>query len=160
MARRKGRQPRPLAERFWEKVDKRGPDECWPWVGSIDTRGYCSIGADGGKPLLRAHRVAYELCVGPIPPGLVVCHTCDTRHCVNPIHLFVATQRENVLDMVRKGRRQWPAGERHPKAKLRAEDVIAIRNDTRPPRLIRAEYGIGKTTLHQIKRRETWRCLP
>jgi hypothetical protein len=160
VVRHKGRQPRPLAERFWEKVDKRGPDECWPWVGSIDTRGYGSIGANGGKPLLRAHRVAYELCVGPIPPGLVVCHACDTRHCVNPGHLFVATQRENVLDMVRKGRRQWPAGACHPKAKLRAEDVLAIRNDPRPPRLIRAEYGIGKTTLHQIKRRETWRCLP
>lgn len=55
----KGRQPRPLAERFWEKVDRRGPDECWPFLGSIDGRGYGSIGANGGKPLRRAHRVAY-----------------------------------------------------------------------------------------------------
>lgn len=160
MVARKGRQARPLAERFWEKVDKRGDDECWTWIGSIDTRGYGSVGADGGKPLMRAHRVVYALVFGPIPTGLVVCHACDNRACVNPRHLFAATQRDNVLDMVRKGRRQWPAGERHPKAKLSAEDVLAIRGDNRPPCLIRAEYGIGKTTLYQIQRRETWRCLP
>ncbi|AZU56728.1 HNH endonuclease [Ralstonia solanacearum] len=159
MVRHKGRQRRPLAERFWENVDKRGPDECWPWIGSIDTRGYESIGADGGKPLMRAHRVAYELCVAPIPDGMVACHRCDNRACVNPGHIFIATQRENILDMVRKGRRQWPKGEHHPKAKLRASEVLAIREDPRPPRLICAQYGIGRTTLYQIKRRETWGCL-
>ncbi|BAO82900.1 external origin protein [Serpentinimonas maccroryi] len=160
MGRHKGRQPRPLSERFWKKVEKRSPDECWPWIGSIDTRGYGNIGADGDKPLRRAHRVAYELCVAPIPEVLVVCHVCDNRACVNPQHLFVATQRENVLDMVRKGRRQWPSGELHRWAKLSTADVVAIRDDTRAPRLIRAQYGIGQTTLYQIKRRETWRCLP
>jgi hypothetical protein len=156
----KGRKPRPLAERFWEKVDIRSLDECWPWIGSIDTRGYGTIGADGGRPLMRAHRVAYELTRGPIPAGLVVCHVCDNRACVNPEHLFVATQRENVLDMVRKGRRQWPNGEHHYIAKLTAADVLNIRDDPRPPRLIRAQYDIGKTTLYQIKRRESWRHLP
>ncbi|MDO3579447.1 hypothetical protein Q3O87_25180, partial [Ralstonia pseudosolanacearum] len=59
----------------------------------------------------------------------------------------------------RKGRRQWPKGEHHPKAKLRASEVLAIREDPRPPRLICAQYGIGRTTLYQIKRRETWGCL-
>lgn len=160
MGMRKGRQPRPLADRFWEKVNKRDADECWPWVGSIDTRGYGSIGANGGKPLMRAHRVAYELCVGAIPRGLVVCHACDNRACVNPQHLFIATQRENVMDRVRKGRRQWPTGEQHPKAKLSTDDVLAIRRDPRQQRYVLADYAIGKTTYYQIKRRETWRCLP
>ncbi|MCW7540703.1 HNH endonuclease [Aquabacterium sp. A7-Y] len=160
MAGRKGRQPRPLVERFWEKVQRREDDECWLWVGSIDTRGYGSIGADGGKPLMRAHRVAYQLEVGPIPAGLVVCHRCDNRACVNPRHLFVATQRENVLDMIRKGRRHSSAGERSPFARLTAEQVLAIRGDSRPPKVIRAEYGISKTGLRSIQRRKTWSHLP
>lgn len=160
MVRHKGRQPRPLAERFWEKVDTNSFDNCWHWIGSVDSRGYGSIGADGGKPLMRAHRVAYELCVGPIPPGLVVCHTCDNRRCVNPRHLFVATQRDNVIDMVHKGRRHSSAGERNPGAKLNAAQVIAIRRDHRPSREIRDEYGISKSTLRSIQRHETWRILP
>ena len=68
----KGRQRRPLSDRFWEKVNSQGENDCWWWIASLDTRGYGSIGADGGKPLMRAHRVAYQLMVGPIPPGLVV----------------------------------------------------------------------------------------
>jgi hypothetical protein len=129
----KGRQPRPLAKRFWEKVDKRCQDDCWRWIGSINTRGYETIGADGGRPLHRAHRVAFELAVGPIPQGLVVCHICDRRECVNPKHLFLGTQRETILDMIRKGRRHSSAGEQNPSAKLNAERVLAIRHDGRAP---------------------------
>lgn len=156
----KGRQAKPLEERFWEKVDKRGSAECWPWIGSIDTRGYGTIGANGGRPLLRAHRVSFELNVGAIPDGQVVCHACDNRACVNPMHLFAATQRENVNDMVRKGRRHSSIGDRNPSAKLRADQVIAIRQDHRRSRVIQAEYGISSSTLLSIKRYETWRHLP
>jgi hypothetical protein len=158
--RHKGRQPRPLADRFWEKVYQRGPDECWPFLGSIDGRGYGSIGADGGKPLRRAHRVAYELVIGHIPPGMVVCHTCDHRECVNPRHLFVGTQRDNVLDMIRKGRRHSSAGERNPCVKLHADQVLAIRHDSRPAREILVAFGIAASTLYSIRNHETWRHLP
>jgi hypothetical protein len=157
---RKGRQPRPLAVRCWEKVNRCGDAACWPWIGSLDTRGYGSIGADGGKPLMRAHRVTYELTVGPIPPGLFVCHTCDNRACVNPRHLFVATQRENMRDMLRKGRRHSSAGERHPRVKLSTAQVLAIRADQRQTKDIIAAYGISKSTVRGIKRRQTWRHLP
>ncbi|WKB55159.1 HNH endonuclease [Eleftheria terrae] len=109
---------------------------------------------------MRAHRVAYQLEVGPIPKGLVVCHCCDNRACVNPRHLFVATQRENVLDMVRKGRRRWPAGECHPRARLTSEQVLAIRRDTRSSSQIRAEYKISKSTLSDLRHRKSWRHLP
>ncbi len=156
----KGRQPRPLVDRFWEKVAVRSQGECWTWTGSLDTRGYGTIGADGGRPLMRAHRVSYELANGPIPSGLVVCHACDNRDCVNPGHLFAATQRDNVRDMVRKGRRHSSAGDRNPSAKLRSDQVIAIRQDRRRSREICAEYGIASSTLLSITRHETWRHLP
>lgn len=156
----KGRQARPLAERFLEKVNVRSEKECWPWIGSIDTRGYGSIGANGGKPLMRAHRVAYELAVGPIPHGLVVCHICDNRACVNPGHLFVGTQQENVNDMIHKGRRRSYAGEGSPRAKLSVDQVMAIRLDQRRTQDIISAYQISKSTVYSIKRHETWRHLP
>ncbi len=155
----KGRQPRPLAERFWAKVDRFGDNECWRWIGSIDTRGYGTIGADGGRPLLRAHRVSYEIASGPIPLGLVVCHICDNRSCVNPCHLFAATQRENCLDMIRKGRRHSSKGEHNPAAKLTPAQVIAIRNDRRRHNVVAAVFGVGPTTVASIRKGQSWTHL-
>jgi hypothetical protein len=156
----KGRQPRELAERFWEKVDRRDEDDCWPWIGSIDTRGYGTIGANGGRPLLRAHRVVYELSISAIPPGMVVCHRCDNRACVNPGHLFVGTQRDNIMDMLHKGRRRSYAGTGAPCAKLTDDQVLAIRADKRRVREIMATYQIGDTTVYSIKNRKSWVHLP
>lgn len=91
-----------MAERFWTKVDRRGPDECWPWQGSTDGR-YGEFWADGRKT--KAHRVAWELANGrPFPEGLHACHTCDNPPCVNPEHIFPATHQENLQDAERKGR--------------------------------------------------------
>jgi hypothetical protein len=101
---------RPLVERFWEKVPTAGPNECWIWLGAPDVYGYgrISVGGKGGKTL-KAHRVAYELLVGPIPEGLVPGHTCHDddescsagnacihRRCVNALdHLVLMTPAEN-----------------------------------------------------------------
>jgi hypothetical protein len=86
-----------LTDRFWSKVDRSG--SCWLWVGKQNNRGYGIFHADGRS--LLAHRVAYELEVGPIPDGLTLDHVrskgCRNRHCVNPDHLEPVTQRENVL---------------------------------------------------------------
>lgn len=84
----------PLAERFWSKVDRDGgPDCCWPWLAAR-ANGYGKFYVDGR--MVRAHRFAYELLVGPIPEGLVLDHLCAVTFCVNPAHLEPVTQRENA----------------------------------------------------------------
>lgn len=88
----------PLSERFWPKVLMAAPDECWLWGAYIAPEGYGRIhaGRDSPRPLL-AHRVAYELLVGPIPEGLTLDHLCRNRGCVNPAHLEPVTNRENIM---------------------------------------------------------------
>lgn len=87
---------RTLEERFWAKVDKTGPNECWIWTASLNDKGYGNIGLGGSGNVAYAHRVAYELVVGPIPHGLVLDHVCRTPACVNPAHLEPVTQEENL----------------------------------------------------------------
>jgi hypothetical protein len=152
------RQPRPLAERFWEKVDVRGTGECWPWLASTKQGGYGKIASGDGRILL-AHRVAYQLASGPVQPGLVVCHRCDNPGCVNPAHLFLGTQAENLRDMRTKGRGNPPRGSQHPKTQLTNEIVTRIRADTRSHRRLAREYGIGKSTVGMIKAGATWKHL-
>ena len=87
--------------RFWEKVDKSG--ECWIWMGGVAGSGYGVFrGADGR--MTSAHRIAYWLERGEIPEGNVVCHTCDVKLCVRPDHLWCGTQKQNMDDMIAKGR--------------------------------------------------------
>lgn len=92
-----------IADRFWPKVDRGSTDECWPWRGSLSSRGYGQFYMEGRtRP---AHRVAWELHHGQLfPEGMDGCHTCDNPPCVNPLHIFPGTASDNARDAVAKGR--------------------------------------------------------
>jgi hypothetical protein len=126
MSRRK-----PLAERWASFVKKT--DTCWLWTGYLTGGGYGYISRGGREGAsARAHRVSWELHRGEIPPGLMVCHHCDVRACVNPDHLFLGTALDNKRDEIQKGRQAPPEVKRHigvenGRAKLSEEDVRAIR---------------------------------
>jgi len=96
MSNPKGRPTGALEQRLWAKVDKTGdPSGCWLWTASRNPGGYGQIWANG-KAARHAHRIAYELLVGPIPDDLELDHLCRVRHCVNPAHLEPVTHAENV----------------------------------------------------------------
>jgi hypothetical protein len=87
-------------ERFWSKVSKS--DGCWLWIAYRDEKGYGAFGFKG--KVQRAHRVAYELALGPIAPGMHVLHSCDNPSCVNPSHLRLGTHADNMRDRIERGR--------------------------------------------------------
>lgn len=94
-----------LVDRFWSKVERgpEGSEECWMWVGAtVHPMPYGRI-QSAGRYLL-AHRVSYEINVGPIPKGLCVLHRCDNPRCVRPDHLFLGTRSDNAADRHAKGR--------------------------------------------------------
>jgi hypothetical protein len=140
----------------FERFFRRGePNECWEWSGGRHGKGYGQF----GNPTTKAHRVAWELYRGPVPDGLHVLHSCDNPPCVNPNHLFLGTNLDNVNDKVAKGRAKSLRGEASPSAQI--SEVIArkIRADPRTQGVIAAEYGLAQTTVSAIKRRIIWGWL-
>lgn len=105
----------PLAARFWSKVDKRGPDECWPWMGTRLRPGYGVMQVSGKR--VRATRVSWSLHNGaPFPQDRIACHSCDNPNCVNPAHIWAGTHSENTRDMIAKGRHPKMRGQGSPRA--------------------------------------------
>lgn len=91
-----------VLERFWTKT-RRLDNGCIVWLGAKrDNKGYGSFSMNGKNH--RSHRVAYSFVNGEIPINMVVMHACDRPSCVNPQHLSIGTQEENVKDMINKGR--------------------------------------------------------
>lgn len=95
----------PLEERFWAKVDRREPDECWPWLGRGPEDRHAKMRLAGaGSKNEGVHRISWMLAFGPIPDGLWILHRCDNPRCVNPLHLFLGTLLDNNADRHAKGR--------------------------------------------------------
>src|SRR5436190_17812213 len=141
-----------VAERFSSNI-KYSSDECWLWTGTLDRNGYGRFGIDGRQPA--AHRVSWRLHRGEIPVGLYVCHHCDVPGCVNPEHLFLGTQTDNMRDRTRKGR--TARGERQGHSKLRTDDVLEIRRLTgSSQREIARRFGISQSMVSDIVSRRKW----
>jgi len=146
-------------ERLWRHVDRRGPDDCWEWQAA--TRyGYGMVQnvKERGKSVM-AHRFAYELLVGPIPDGLHLMHKCDNPPCCNPAHLTPGTPKENVHDMMAKGRGNWraPKGEESPRAKLTAEQAKIIKYGYEKGVVLAARFGVQPTTVSAIRNGRLWK---
>jgi hypothetical protein len=134
----------------------RQDGDCIRWTGSHNTKGYGSINA-GGKTR-GAHRVAYEVLVGPIPDGLYVLHHCDNPKCTNPQHLFVGTHADNMADAASKGRLSGSGSNQV----LTPADVREIRALT-DAGVTRAElarrFGVSRSTIIEVVNRQAWRSV-
>lgn len=141
--------------RFWSYVKKT--ETCWLWVGAKGPRGYGLFRLQGPGAMSKTHRLSWEWSNGPIPAGLGVLHKCDTPACVNPAHLFLGTQKDNMADCARK--RRMPLGERRHGAKLTVASVIRIRELVMSGRSMAGlarEYSVAISTIQSIVHRRKW----
>lgn len=148
-----------IAERY-ERFVSRATEGCWEWTGATNERGYGTI---GGK---YAHRISYEIHVGPIPDGLWVLHHCDNPPCTNPDHLFLGTHADNMADAVRKGRLDArpnrPIGEAVGTSIFTTDQVREIRRLHAAGltyRALASQFGTCRSNIGVIVRGETWKAV-
>ena len=145
-----------IERRFWAKVDKRGPEECWPWTATSNlNRGSQRYGMFrvNGK-MRRAIRVAVELHSGAeIPSGMVVRHKCDNSICCNPHHLEIGTQKQNVEDMCLRNRPDYTRGCAHHRSKIAESDLHTIElmlTAGMSQRAVGAHFGVSQEPIRNI----------
>lgn len=183
------RKSKPIEQRFWKRVNKAGPimphmtTPCWVWTGSTNGKGYGHIGV-GKNKLTLVHRLSYTLHLGAIPEGMFVCHKCDNPQCVRPDHLFIGTVKDNVADMISKGRQVltkgpgWKKGnknyllvdhkkgESHPSSKLTESDVVEVRSRWSNRHVTKVtqqqlanEKGVSRSAISEILRGRNWKHI-
>jgi len=150
----------PDAERFWRKVEKAGPNECWHWIIKKGLNQYGIFRSSGLKRPIGAHAFSFYLANHYVPPEVM--HTCDVRSCVNPKHLQAGTRKLNMADMKAKGRApviERRKGEDHHGAKLTNDDVRAIRASDEKNSPLAERYGVEVQTIRSIQAHKTWRHI-
>lgn len=141
-------------QRFWAKVEIKGPDECWPYLES-KRGGYGQFRVTGLGGKLGAHQVSFVLKNGYLPPQ--VRHECDNRVCCNPAHLLPGTHRDNMNDVIKRKRQ---AGEKNGFAKLSEDDVRAIRADRISTNTALGQrYGVHHSTISLIRLGKKWKSV-
>lgn len=144
-------------DRFEQCFDKQ-ENGCWIWNKAVDTKNYGSFYFQGR--LQTASRVSYILYIGLIPDNMCVCHQCDNPRCVNPKHLFLGTQHDNVQDMINKGRKNPAHGTKIYTAKLTETLVLSIFNQKEKRASdLALEYNVCENTIHRIWNKQTWKHL-
>jgi len=173
-----------FAARLYRYIQFNG--SCWDFTGALDRDGYPKIKIGGTR--FSAHRVSYHLHKGDIPDGLLVCHRCDNPRCINPLHLFLGTVRDNTVDASVKGRLATGErnglvaykrsvargdivpthttalpGENNHQHKLTEADVLLIRK-LHAQRVetygkLAAKYGVTKGCIAHIVTRKSWRHI-
>lgn len=150
-----------LSSRFWQRVDKRSEDECWPWTGRFAANGY-GVFDHSNRPNV-ASRFSYELSNGPIGDAeKFVCHKCDNPKCVNPSHLWLGTHQQNMDDAKNKGRTAKGNGLRGSSvntSKLDAAKVREIKVSTTPAKTLARKFGVSKTAIYMIRNGKNWGWL-
>jgi hypothetical protein len=149
----------PIKEALAKRFQRNSDNECWPWTAYENIYGYGQFYHGGSYH--PAHRVVYEQETGPIPAGMSVLHRCDNPICVNPNHLFLGTQAENVQDCIKKGRNN--RGERNGMAKLNAELVSEIRKAYEEGiggyMKLGKRFGLPSGTIRNVIKRKRWSHL-
>lgn len=146
-------------ERFLSKVDQSG--DCWPWTGARYPNGYGAFRLGGRQTT--ASRASYQLFVGEIPAGYVICHKCDNPVCVRPNHLFAGTQKQNMADMDAKGRRRNgqrnQAGELNNNAKFTwglAREIRKLYGEGMPQAAISRHLGVSRLNVWNVVHNKSW----
>jgi hypothetical protein len=147
-----------LKKKFCERVNKNTGSECWEWVGSISSNGYGKYLFEGKFYL--AHRLSYMLLISDIPKNKLVLHKCDNPKCVNPKHLYVGTQKDNMQDKVRRGRMPCMSGENSPSSKLtwkKIEQAKKLSHEGSSLRSIGKMFNVHHWTIGLALKGKTWR---